>query len=62
MELSKQNEPITAKEISEELDISSYSIAQKNRMLDLKKGLIKRDQTKTPLTYELTDRAKNLYK
>ncbi len=62
MELSKQNEPITAREISEELDISSYSIAHKNRMLDLKKGLIKRDQTKTPLTYELTERAKNLYK
>lgn len=62
MELTKQDEPLTAKEISEELDISSYSIAHKNRMLDLKKGLIKRDQTKTPLTYELTDRAKNLYK
>lgn len=62
MELTKQDEPLTAREISEELDISSYSIAHKNRMLDLKKGLIKRDQTKTPLTYELTDRAKNLYK
>jgi hypothetical protein len=62
MELTKQEEPLTAREISEELDISSYSIAHKNRMLDLKKGLIKRDQTKTPLTYELTERAKNLYK
>lgn len=62
MELTKQNGPVTAREISEELDISSYSIAHKNRMLDLKKGLIKRDQTKSPLTYELTERAKNLYK
>jgi hypothetical protein len=62
MELTKQNESKTAREISEELDISSYSIAYKNRMLDLKKGLIKRDQTKTPLTYALTEKAKNLYK
>lgn len=62
MELTKQDEPLTAREISEELDISSYSIAHKNRMLDLSKGLIKRDKTKTPLTYELTERAKNLYK
>lgn len=62
IELTKQVAPLTAREISEELDISSYSIAHKNRMLDLKKGLIKRDKTKTPLTYELTERAKNLYK
>ncbi|MBC7748662.1 MAG: MarR family transcriptional regulator [Methylotenera sp.] len=62
MELTKQTEPITAREISEELDISSYSIAHKNKMLDLKKGLIKRDQTKSPYTYELTEKAKNLYK
>ena len=62
MELTKQIEPVTAREISEELDISSYSIAHKNKMLDLKKGLIKRDQTKSPYTYELTEKAKNLYK
>jgi len=62
VELTKQNEEMTAKDISEELDISSHSIAQKNRMLDLKKGLIKRDKSKTPMTYGLTDKALQMYK
>jgi predicted DNA-binding transcriptional regulator len=60
MELSKQGDAVPAKEIAEELDISSYSIAQRSRNLDLRKGLVKRHNT-TPKTYELTETAKNIY-
>ena len=62
IELSKQDEAITAKEISEELDISKYSIAQRSRKLDLQKGLLKRNRGSGVLTYELTDRARIIYK
>lgn len=62
IELSKQDEALTAKEISEELDISKYSIAQRSRKLDLQKGLLKRNRGSGVLTYELTDRAKTIYK
>lgn len=61
MELVKHESKVTAREIAEEIDISSYSIASKSRMLDLKKGLVERDQTKVPLTYGLTKKAKALY-
>lgn len=60
MELSKQDDAITAKEIAEELDISSHSVGQRSRNLDLRKGLIKRHDT-IPKTYELTETAKNIY-
>ena len=60
MELAKQADAVPAKEIAEELDISSYSIAQRSRNLDLRKGLVKRHDT-TPKTYELTEAAKNIY-
>lgn len=60
MELAKQADAVPAKEIAEELDISSYSIAQRSRNLDLRKGLVKRHDT-TPKTYELTETAKNIY-
>ncbi|SDE31125.1 hypothetical protein SAMN05216464_105185 [Mucilaginibacter pineti] len=62
MELASQNRPLIAREIAEELDLSSQSIGQKNKMLDLKKGLIKRNKYTNPYSYELTDLAKNLYK
>ncbi len=61
MELYSQGQPLTAREISEEIDISSRSIGQKNKMLDLKKGLIKRDKNVNPYSYELTELAKNMY-
>ncbi|MFD2577151.1 hypothetical protein ACFSPU_12495 [Haoranjiania flava] len=59
-ELSKIDNPVQAKEIAEELDISSQSIAQRSRKLDLQKGLVKRHDT-TPKTYELTELAKKIY-
>ncbi len=59
-ELSKIDNAVQAKEIAEELDISSQSIAQRSRKLDLQKGLIKRHNT-TPKTYELTELAKKIY-
>lgn len=61
MELSKNQIPVHAREIGEELDMSSYSIAHKSKMLDLKKGLIKRNKLVTPYTYELTQTARNIY-
>jgi hypothetical protein len=62
MELASQDKPLIAREIAEELDLSSQSIGQKNKMLDLKKGLIKRNKHTNPYSYELTDLAKTLYK
>lgn len=60
VELSKIDEAVQAKEIAEELDISSQSIAQRSRKLDLQKGLVKRHNT-VPKTYELTELAKRIY-
>lgn len=62
MELLSQNRPLIAREIAEELDISSKSIGQRNKMLDLKKGLVKRNKNSNPYSYELTDLAKETYK
>lgn len=62
MELASQDKPLVAREIAEELDLSSQSIGQKNKMLDLKKGLIKRNKDVNPFSYELTELAKNMYK
>lgn len=62
MELASQDKPLIAREIAEELDLSSQSIGQKNKMLDLKKGLIKRNKDVNPFSYELTELAKNMYK
>lgn len=62
MELSRHEAPITAKEISEEIDVSSQSIGQKCKMLDLKKGLILRGKSSNPYTYKLSPTAKVLYK
>lgn len=62
MELASQDKPLIAREIAEELDLSSQSIGQKNKMLDLKKGLIKRNKNVNPFSYELTELAKSMYK
>lgn len=62
MELASQDKPLIAREIAEELDLSSQSIGQKNKILDLKKGLIKRNKNVNPYSYELTDLAKSMYK
>ncbi|MFZ6798380.1 winged helix-turn-helix domain-containing protein [Undibacterium sp. Di24W] len=61
MELTKHGAPVTAREISEEIDISSQSIGQKCKMLDLKKGLIVRAKESNPYTYVLSETARNLY-
>ncbi|WP_431213377.1 helix-turn-helix domain-containing protein [Puia sp. P3] len=44
MELASRENAMVAREIAEELDMSSQSIGQKNKMLDLKKGLVKRNK------------------
>ncbi|MES2133777.1 MAG: ATP-binding protein [Bacteroidota bacterium] len=62
MELASHSRPLIAREIAEELDLSSHSIAHKNKMLDLKKGLVKRNKNSNPYTYELTDLAASMYK
>lgn len=62
MELLSHDGPLIAREIAEELDISSKSIGQRNKMLDLKKGLVKRNKNVNPYSYELTNLAKEMYK
>lgn len=62
MELSSHDRPLIAKEIAEEVDMSSHSVASKNKLLDLKKGFIKRNMNVSPYSYELTDKAKKIYK
>ncbi len=64
MELSRADTPKFAKEIAEEADLSSYSVAQRSKLLDANKGLIKRNRENENalLTYELTDSAKTIYK
>lgn len=61
MELSKQVAAVPAKDIAEELDMSSQSVANRCRMLDLKKGLVKRDKNISPYTYSLHPTAKSIY-
>ena len=61
MELSKREDAVIAKDIAEELDMSSQSVANRCRMLDLKKGLINRDKHTNPYAYSLSVNAKKLY-
>lgn len=61
MELSKREDAVIAKDIAEELDMSSQSVANRCRMLDLKKGLINRDKNTIPYAYSLSVGAKKLY-
>lgn len=61
MELSKREDAVIAKDIAEELDMSSQSVANRCRMLDLKKGLINRDKNTNPYAYSLSVGAKKLY-
>lgn len=60
-ELARQNKSLIAREIAEELDISSQSVAWKSRFLDQKKGLIKRSKIRSLYSYELTELAKDKY-
>jgi predicted DNA-binding transcriptional regulator len=64
MELINIDEPKMAREIAEELDISYQSVALKGRMLDLKKGLVKRERPNEnqPYTYTSTELAQTIYK
>ena len=63
LELAGQDSAVTAREIAEELDMSSQSIGQKNKMPDGKKGLINRNRPLTgPLIYELTEFVKKIYR
>lgn len=62
MELSKIDQPKIAREIAEEADLSKQFVAQKSRMLDLKKGLISRSKENEDVyTYDLTELAKAIY-
>lgn len=61
MELLKREDAVIAKDIAEELDMSSQSVANRCRMLDLKKGLINRDKNTNPYAYSLSASAKKLY-
>ena len=59
-ELNKHNEPIYAREIAEELDVSSKLISRRAKKLDEDKGYVERVKT-SPMTYRITKSAKITY-
>lgn len=61
-ELHKSEEPMLARTIAEELDVSSNLIAARGKKLDEKSGLIKRQRSVTGMyEYSITAKAKDEY-
>ena len=61
-ELHKSEEPMLARTIAEELDVSSNLIAARGKKLDEKSGLIKRQRSVTGMyEYCITAKAKDEY-
>ncbi|MBO2596329.1 winged helix-turn-helix transcriptional regulator [Shewanella algae] len=56
-ELNSSNEKMYARDLSEELDISSYLIAKRAKKLDEEKGLIDRDRTEQLIKYSISKKA-----
>lgn len=59
-ELHKLEEPVYAKEIAEELDVSSNLVAARARKMDREQGLINRERVGL-LVYSITKEAKRMY-
>lgn len=59
-ELNKHTDAIYAKDIAEELDVSSKLIGRRAKKLDEEKQLIERIKT-TPMTYKITEKCKKIY-
>lgn len=62
MALTTADVPLLAKEIAEEVDMSSQSIGRKCKKLDEVKHIVKRTTNISPFRYELTEKGKNIYK
>lgn len=60
-ELQKNDEPMYAREIAEELDVSSYLIAARGKRLDEKYGFVKRVHNGQIYAYSIDDKAKDEY-
>lgn len=60
-ELNSSNEKMYARDLSEELDISSYLIARRAKKLDEEKGLIDRDRTEQLIKYSISKKAIDEY-
>ena len=60
-ELNSCNDKIFARDLSEELDISSYLIAKRAEKLDKDKGLVNRDRGEQLIKYSITDKARKDY-
>jgi len=60
-ELHKNDEPLYAREIAEELDVSSYLIAGRGKRLDERYGLVKREHNGQIYAYTITEKADNEY-
>ena len=60
-ELNSSNRKMYARDLSEELDISSYLIASRARKLDEDKGLINRDRSESLIRYSISDKALSEY-
>ena len=56
-ELNSFNGKMYARDLSEELDISSYLIAKKAEKLDKRKGLIDRDRSEQLIKYSISKKA-----
>ena len=53
-ELNSSNEKMYARDLSEELDISSYLIAKRAKKLDEEKGLVERDRSESLIKYSIS--------
>lgn len=60
-ELNSSNEKMYARDLSEELDISSHLIAKRAKKLDEEKGLVNRDRAEQLIKYSISSKAINEY-
>lgn len=60
-ELNSSNEKMYARDLSEELDISSHLIAKRAKKLDEDKGLVDRDRTEQLIRYSISKKAIDEY-
>lgn len=60
-ELNGSDEKMYARDLSEELDISSYLIAKRAKKLDENKGLVNRDRSEQLIKYSISEKAKKDY-
>jgi len=60
-ELNSSNEKMYARDLSEELDISSHLIAKRAKKLDEERGLVDRDRTEPLIRYSISKKAIDEY-